>query len=203
MHPWSHLKFKKEGKTWSLSNSRRQKMKLHGQMSCYPFLSTFSFHVVPSRMYSSIFPCLCFWPSFYHPPYKGGKGTHEFHFGTCKLLGLNPCTLSNHSNRKEKRASTVVSHGLYFGSTTFTAKTSPFILLLVGSRVIWSTLVMLQESVIAFCFLALSPNSPQYFSFKTDVLLNKTHLSYLLALGLHLFAPENRWAHNPLFHPQS
>lgn len=59
-------------------------------------------------------------------------------------------------------------------------------------------MVMLQESVFAFYFLARSPNSPRYFSSETDVLLEEMYASHWLALCLHLFAPVDRGAHRAL-----
>ena len=147
-------------------------MKLHGQSLAILFLvhSPFAFCLQECCLqFSRVFVSV---PLFTTLSRRGGGPKQTWvSFWYLQLLEMNPCTLSNHSNRKEKRT-LFVSHGLYFGSTTFTAKTSPFILFLVGSRVIWSTLLMLQESAIAFYFLARSPNLPQYFSFETDVLLN-------------------------------
>lgn len=78
---------------------------------------------------------------------------------------------------ENREVSTIVSHGLYFGSATLTAKASRFILFLVGSKEMWSPIVILQESVLVFYFLPWSPNLPHYFLSETDVLLKEMCLA--------------------------
>ena len=78
---------------------------------------------------------------------------------------------------ENREVNTALSHGLYFGSATLTAKASRSILFLVGSKEMWSPIVMLQESVLAFYFLTWSPNLPHYFSSETNVLLKEMCLA--------------------------
>lgn len=102
LHPWSHFRFQKEGRNWSLKDWRRQKeMKLHGQLSSVtPFLVPSPFKSSPSRMLPSIFLCLCFCLSPYLSRRRRKTKQNCVSFWYLQLPELNPCTLSNHSDRK-------------------------------------------------------------------------------------------------------